>query len=116
MTRQAGRWLAAALLSAVAGLSACAPDGAAPSGETSADALAVPGRTAQLALACSGCHGPSGGAIVALDGYSKAELSTALTLYKSDEDGTTVMNRLMRGYSAEDIEAISAYLAEEGPR
>ncbi|RIJ18315.1 hypothetical protein D1227_00480 [Henriciella mobilis] len=116
MTRQAGRWLAAALMGAVAGLSACAPDGAGPVEEKDAAALAVPGRTAQLALACSGCHGPSGGAIVSLEGYSKAELSTALTLYKSDEDGTTVMNRLMRGYSAEDIEAISTYLADEGPR
>lgn len=84
--------------------------------EKDAAELALPGRTAQLVLACSGCHGPSGGAIVSLDGYSKAELSTALTLYKSDEDGTTVMHRLMRGYSDEDIEAISTWLADEGLR
>ena len=37
---------------------------------------------------------------------------TALSDYRNDAEGTTVMHRLMRGYSEADIEAISAYLGK----
>ncbi|HAE27222.1 MULTISPECIES: c-type cytochrome [Hyphomonas] len=66
---------------------------------------------AVLSLACSGCHGATNGAITSLDSRSAAELRGALLRYRSDEDGGSVMHRMMKGYSEPDIEAISAYLA-----
>ncbi|WP_051596437.1 c-type cytochrome [Hyphomonas adhaerens] len=66
---------------------------------------------AVLSLACSGCHGPTNGAITSLDGRAAAELRGALLRYRSDEDGGSVMHRMMKGYSEPDIDAISAYLA-----
>ncbi len=66
---------------------------------------------AVLSLACSGCHGQTGGAIAGLDGRSAAELRGALLRYRSDVDGGSVMHRMMRGYSEPDIDAISTYLA-----
>ncbi len=68
---------------------------------------------AVLSLACSGCHGSTSGAITSLDGRSAAELHGALLRYRSDDNGGSVMHRMMRGYSETDIEAISTYLAED---
>ena len=110
------RFLAAALLGAAVSLSACnqanstdgldAENKLKPSGQVS-----VPDRTAMLALSCSGCHSEAGDAIVSLEGYTRQALSTALNRYRNESDGTTVMHRLMRGYSEADIASVSAYLA-----
>ena len=67
---------------------------------------------ATLALACSGCHGPEGGAIASLEDRTSDQIRLALLGYKSDEYGGSVMHRMMRGYSETDINAISLYLAE----
>lgn len=68
-----------------------------------------------LASTCSGCHSGQSGAIASLDGYSEPTLIEAMYRYKSEVDGTTVMHRLARGYSVEDITAIGAYLGvDEG--
>ncbi|MCR9269721.1 MAG: hypothetical protein NXH72_07025 [Hyphomonadaceae bacterium] len=69
---------------------------------------------AQLALACSGCHSAASGAIVSLNGYTREALETRLLQYKSEADGTTVMHRLARGYSDDDIAEVSAALAPLG--
>ncbi|ABI76707.1 putative sulfide dehydrogenase, cytochrome subunit [Hyphomonas neptunium ATCC 15444] len=68
---------------------------------------------AALALSCSGCHSPAGGAITNLEGRTADNIRQALLVYYQDPDGTTVMHRMIRGYSEADIEAISAYLGEE---
>lgn len=68
---------------------------------------------AALALSCSGCHSPAGGAITSLEGRSAENIRQALLVYHQDKDGTTVMHRMIRGYSEADIEAISAYLGQE---
>ncbi|MCI4643617.1 MAG: hypothetical protein MRY64_02415 [Hyphomonadaceae bacterium] len=77
--------------------------------------LAVPeaGRAATLSLACSGCHGPAGGAIAGLENYSAEQLQSEMMRYKTEPEGNSVMHRMMRGYSHEDIEAIAAYLGAE---
>lgn len=67
---------------------------------------------AVLSQACSGCHGPAVGAMVSLDGRSAPELRAALLRYRSDPDGSSVMHRMMRGYSEADIDAISIYLSQ----
>lgn len=65
-----------------------------------------------LSLACSGCHGPDGGAIASLDGRTAEQIQQPLLRYRSEGGGTSVMHRMMRGYSEAEIEAISTYLAE----
>lgn len=67
---------------------------------------------ATMAMACSGCHAAPGGAIVALDGYDEETLRDTLSRYRSETDGTTVMHRLARGYSDDDIDLLSQHLAE----
>lgn len=74
----------------------------------------VPTRAQTLALACSGCHSDQSGAIASLAGYSEDMLTESLSRYKTEADGTTVMHRLARGYSDEDIAAIALYLSGEG--
>ena len=65
-----------------------------------------------LALSCSGCHGPQGGAIASLEGRTSDQIRLSLLHYTSDTDGGSVMHRMMRGYTEADIDAISTYLAE----
>jgi len=71
-----------------------------------------------LAAACSGCHaGPANEAtegIVSLDGRDAETIAALFLRYKTETDGGTVMHRLARGYSDEEIAAIAAYLAAEG--
>jgi len=70
---------------------------------------------AQLALVCAGCHSAkrtatSQQAIPSYAGFESERLVSALTRYQT-EAGTTVMHRIMRGYSETDIANLSAYLA-----
>ena len=91
-------------------LAACSPSGPQTITSSTPDRLSD---AAQLAVTCSGCHSDVSGGIVSLTGYSEAALKIALQRYKTDPDGTTVMHRLARGYSDENIAAISAYLATQ---
>ena len=70
-------------------------------------------RSSSLALACAGCHSANSAAMVSLTGYGAENLKEALLRYKTDDTGTTVMHRLARGYTDENITAISAYLATQ---
>ena len=95
------------------GLAACGGTSE-PSGSATLDSdTAVLGTGATLATACSGCHSDQNGAIASLATYSEAELQDALARYKAETDGTTVMHRLARGYSDEDIALVSAYLGQK---
>ena len=109
-SRRIGAGLAAGLL-----LCACSPSDV-PADEDEARA-AVPvelSDTAALALTCTGCHSAVGGGIVSLDGYTAEAILTPLENYKLEADGTTVMHRLVRGYSEDELEAVSAYLGKDG--
>jgi len=95
------------------GLAACgqattSADQAAP--DTKLDMLS---QGSLLASTCSGCHSDQSGAIAPLDGYSETMLIEAMHRYKSETDGTTVMHRLARGYSDEDITEIGSYLGAD---
>lgn len=78
--------------------------------DTQSDALS---RGAMLASTCSGCHSEKAGAIASLGAYSEQMLIEAMQQYKTETDGTTVMHRLARGYSDEDIAAIGATLGAD---
>jgi sulfide dehydrogenase cytochrome subunit len=69
-----------------------------------------------LASACFNCHGTDGrspGSIGSIAGRPELELSTRLKAFKSDPPpaGTTIMNRIARGYSDADLEALAAYFS-----
>ena len=109
MTRVAGilALLAGSLLAACGGAGTVEP----PEPVTGLDAELT--RVSSLAASCSGCHAVSGGAIIDLSDYTAAKLKTALQTYRTDLEGTTVMHRLARGYSEEEIAAIASYLGAD---
>ncbi|MCB4823725.1 c-type cytochrome [Roseicella aerolata] len=68
-----------------------------------------------LAGACQGCHGVSGGgshgipAIAAT--HRRAEFAAILRDFRENRREATVMGRIARGYSDEDIAALAAHYA-----
>ena len=69
------------------------------------------GDVATLAASCSGCHAGTADGIPSLEGKSAEAIATSLMKYKAETEAGTVMHRLARGYSDEDVTAVSAYLA-----
>lgn len=73
-----------------------------------------------LAGPCMNCHGPEGrspGVIPSIAGLSEVSLKTKLIAFKSDTPpaGTTIMNRLAKGYSDAQIESLARYYAQMKP-
>jgi sulfide dehydrogenase cytochrome subunit len=68
-----------------------------------------------LAASCATCHGPElggAGAMPSLKGRRSADLATTLRAFQSGERPATVMTRLSKGWSAEEIDALAAKLGE----
>jgi sulfide dehydrogenase cytochrome subunit len=69
---------------------------------------------AMLADTCAGCHGPDGkspGRIPSIKGLSSDAIASAMRRYKDGTRQSTIMGRIARGYSNEEIKAMSDYLA-----
>ena len=69
---------------------------------------------AQLAQACSSCHGlqGSGGeAIPPIAGIAEEELLARLMELSQPTVDATIMPRLLRGYSEDELAALAAYFA-----
>lgn len=67
---------------------------------------------ANLANACAGCHGTDGaspGPTPAINGLSAEDMAALLTSFKSDEVAVTIMNRIAKGYTDAEIQALAAY-------
>ena len=82
------------------------------SGAFAADNL----RAYMLASSCAACHGPGGnspGNIPSLVGKSKKYIETSLRDFKSGTAEATVMNRLAKGYTDEEIAIIADYYAAQ---
>lgn len=80
-------------------------------------AAQTPADVAVLAGSCANCHGPDGrspGQIVSIAGLPEAVLLAQLKAFKSDTPppGTTVMNRLAKGYTDEQLSALAAHFAK----
>jgi cytochrome subunit of sulfide dehydrogenase len=64
-----------------------------------------------IADTCSGCHGfngvSAGPAIPSIAGLSKPYFVDAMMEYKSDKRASTIMGRIAKGYSDEEIEAMA---------
>lgn len=65
-----------------------------------------------LAASCSGCHATGGTAISDLSALPQATIVERMQVYKNDSDGFTVMHRLARGYTDEEIARIAAYVSD----
>ncbi len=100
MYRKTTRILGLAILTALAGTAQAAT----PSGE-------------MLANTCAGCHGTHGNShgpgTPTIAGLSEDYLIEAMEEYKEGERPSTVMGRIARGYSDEEIRAMAKYLAQQ---
>lgn len=71
-----------------------------------------------LAAPCSTCHGPGGkspGAIPSLDRLGAEAIRTSLLAFRKGEVQGTIMNRLARGYTESEIDAIATHLGARMP-
>jgi sulfide dehydrogenase cytochrome subunit len=67
-----------------------------------------------LSMPCAGCHGSDGastGEAPTIGGLSEAYLKATLVNYKNDARYGTVMNRIAKGYTEEELAAIAKYFA-----
>lgn len=71
------------------------------------------------ASACSGCHAPPRmeSAVPSLSGLAAADIVEAMLAFRSGERPATVMDRIAKGFSEEEVRRIADWLAaeEEGP-
>lgn len=64
------------------------------------------------ATTCSGCHtGPSGAGMVSIIGQDPVVLSATMEAFRSGARPATLMNRLVRGFSPDEVRAIASWLA-----
>ncbi len=70
-----------------------------------------------LANTCAGCHGTlgasAGEAMPTIGGLYKGYLLTVLDDYKTGLRPSTIMGRIMRGYSEQEVAAIASFYAEQ---
>jgi sulfide dehydrogenase cytochrome subunit len=65
-----------------------------------------------IAYTCNGCHGTDGvskGAAPSLKGLPADYHAKTLKEFKSGKRPSTIMGRIAKGYSDEEIEAVSVY-------
>jgi len=84
----------------------------APSGTLAEDALQLE----VLAASCANCHGTDGnssGAIPRIGGRPQAALARQLRAFKAGTvEGITVMTRIAKGYSDEQLDTLARHFAE----
>lgn len=74
----------------------------------------TPRQIESLVFTCYTCHGPEGkspGKIPELAGTSSEKIKEKLNAFRQDLGEPTIMNRIARGYSEEEIVRIADYLA-----
>ncbi len=87
-------------------------------GDVSAEEL-FEARVEVIAMSCAACHGTDGRlrtAIPAIAGRPEALLNLQLQSFKQDRvPGATVMPRIARAYSEEELQGLAAYFAALDP-
>ncbi len=71
---------------------------------------AVDYRSAMLANPCAGCHGTDGvspGSIPPLNGLSSKYIASSMQDFKTGQRKGTVMNRIAKGYTDEEIKLMA---------
>jgi sulfide dehydrogenase cytochrome subunit len=69
---------------------------------------------AVVSVPCAGCHGTDGaseGQAATIAGLSKTYLKDTMLNYKNDKRYSTIMGRIAKGYSDEQIEAMADYFS-----
>ena len=70
-----------------------------------------------LANTCAGCHGTNGASagtmMPIIGGMEKEFMQTILLEYKSGERDSTIMGRIAKGYSDNELKAIAAYMSSQ---
>lgn len=67
-----------------------------------------------LSLSCAGCHGPNGhspGTIPSIYGRTAGSIAETLRAFRTDQRPATVMNRIAKGYSDAEIDAVAQEIA-----
>ena len=75
-------------------------------------AAAGPADAPPGALSCSGCHPGSRTAdttVPRLNGRNPADIVTAMQAFKSGQLPSTVMDRIAKGFSEDEVKAIAAW-------
>jgi cytochrome c553 len=77
--------------------------------------LAAAGDPPPGATTCSGCHAPPGVAsgFMPIYGRDAGTLDAAMLAFRSSERPSTVMGRLMKGFSPDEIHAIAVWVAAQ---
>ena len=83
-------------------------------------ASAQPAHAASLpppgAASCSGCHGPQSQAaapLPAITGRDAADIVAAMAAFRDGSRPATLMNRIARGFSDDEMRPIAAWLAAQ---
>lgn len=63
------------------------------------------------ATTCSGCHG--GEAMATINGRSAKYLVSTMEAFRAGDRRATIMNRLVKGFTPEEVQAIAAWIAEQ---
>ena len=64
------------------------------------------------AESCTGCH-VAGGGVGVLQGRPAQDLAREMEAYRSGAQPATLMNRVVKGFSPEEITALSAWFAAQ---
>jgi cytochrome subunit of sulfide dehydrogenase len=67
-----------------------------------------------VAQGCAGCHGQAGsgeGAVPPIAGYDRDAFIAVWAEFQANERPATIMNRIARGYSDEEVAALAEYFA-----
>jgi cytochrome subunit of sulfide dehydrogenase len=64
------------------------------------------------ASSCSGCHGRSGG-IPAIKAKSADEIAAAMLEYRAGQGAPTVMDRISRGFTEQEIRDIASWIVQQ---
>src|SRR3954467_272850 len=64
------------------------------------------------ASSCSGCHGRSGG-MPAITAKSAGEIAAAMVEYRAGQGAPTVMNRIAKGFTEQEIRDIAAWIVQQ---
>jgi sulfide dehydrogenase cytochrome subunit len=74
-------------------------------------------KTQMLADTCAGCHGfngvSKGPATPSIAGLSAEYMSTLLKAYKSGEASSTIMGRIVKGYSDGELDQVAEYYSKK---
>ncbi len=75
-------------------------------------AMAADASGEMIAAQCNGCHGFNGqskGAAPAINGLPESYIVSSMQDFKADKRPATIMNRIAKGYTDQEIENVADY-------